>query len=70
VAAGYGLRGGQGLVVAVDARQFRSGGQVLADATYTVDLTDVPLMGWAPSPTVHAEHVEWVDPYRSGLLGP
>ncbi len=70
VAANYGLHRGQGLVVALDARQFRSGGKVLADATYTVDLTDVPLLGWASSPTVHAEHVEWVDPYRSGLVGP
>lgn len=67
VAAGYGLGRDGGLQVSVDASRFASGGRVVADATYTVDLADVPLVGWAPSPTVHAQHVEWVDPFRSGI---
>ena len=27
----------------------------------------LPLAGWAPSPVVRAEHVEWVDPFRGGM---
>jgi hypothetical protein len=42
-------------------------GHVVATVTYSVDLADLPLAGWAPVPTVRAEHVEWVDPFRSGL---
>jgi hypothetical protein len=42
-------------------------GHVVATVSYTVDLGDLPLAGWAPVPTVRAEHEEWVDPFRSGL---
>jgi hypothetical protein len=37
---------------------------------YTTPLSDLPLVGWAPSVEVRAEHVEWVDPYRAGLALP
>ncbi|HLZ27853.1 MAG TPA: NERD domain-containing protein [Chloroflexota bacterium] len=42
-------------------------GQVSATVTYRVDLGDLPVVGWVPVPTVRAQHVEWVDPFRSGL---
>jgi hypothetical protein len=43
-------------------------GHVVATVRYRVDLADLPLAGWAPEPTVRAEHAEWVDPFRSGLV--
>jgi Flp pilus assembly protein TadG len=42
-------------------------GQVVASVSYAVDLHDLPLAGWAPAPVVRSEHVEWVDPFRSGI---
>jgi Nuclease-related domain/TadE-like protein len=39
---------------------------VVASVRYSVNLGDLPLAGWALQPVVRAEHVEWVDPYRSG----
>ncbi|HEV7661941.1 MAG TPA: NERD domain-containing protein [Chloroflexota bacterium] len=42
-------------------------GRVVAAIGYAVDLRDLPLLGWTLSPTVRAEHVEWVDPFRSGM---
>jgi len=41
--------------------------QVVATVRYRVDLGDLPVAGWVPVPTVRAEHVEWVDPFRSGI---
>ncbi len=45
----------------------RDRGQVTATVRYVVDLTDLPIAGWVPAPAVRAEHVEWLDPFRSGL---
>jgi Nuclease-related domain/TadE-like protein len=42
-------------------------GHVVAMVHYRVDLSDLPLAGWALEPTVQADHAEWVDPFRSGL---
>jgi hypothetical protein len=44
-----------------------SPGQVEATIEYTVNLGDLPVVGGALSPTLRADHVEWLDPYRSGL---
>jgi hypothetical protein len=58
----------EALSVAVDARRFaRANGSVLASADYRLDLRDVPLLGWGGSIRLSAEHVEWVDPFRSGI---
>jgi hypothetical protein len=43
-------------------------GHVVASVRYAVNFGDLPLAGWVPPPAVRAEHVEWVDPYRGGLL--
>jgi hypothetical protein len=45
----------------------RADGRVTATVTYEVDLRDVPLVGWAPPPHIRARHVEWIDPFRSGI---
>ncbi len=61
VADGYRLREA---IVTVDARDFRPGGQVRADATVTVSLATIPIFG----PTairLHHEHAEPVDPFRN-----
>jgi hypothetical protein len=42
-------------------------GRVVATVRYRVELGDLPLVGWAPGADVRAEHVEWVDPFRSGI---
>jgi hypothetical protein len=67
VAVGYGLRPQQ-LRLQVDATGFASSGRVLATGRYVVGLDDVPVLGWTPVTTLSAEHEEWVDPYRSGVL--
>ncbi len=59
-AAGLGLRG---VHVTVDARDFGPGGTVRASAAYTVELGDLPLVGWAHLP-VQRQHAEPVDLYR------
>jgi hypothetical protein len=41
-------------------------GKVMVIVRYPVDYGDLPLSGWIPLSTVRAEHVEWVDPFRSG----
>jgi hypothetical protein len=41
--------------------------QVVSVVQYRVDFHDLPLAGWIPSPTVRAQHVEWIDPFRSGV---
>jgi hypothetical protein len=43
-------------------------GQVVATVRYAVDLGDLPVAGWVPVATLRAEHVEWVDPFRSGIV--
>jgi hypothetical protein len=45
----------------------RTNGRVVAAVHYTVDLHDLPLVGWTPPTVVGAEHAEWVDPFRSGI---
>jgi hypothetical protein len=67
VATGYGLHPGQ-LQLQVDASGFASSGRVLASGRYVVGLDDVPVLGWTPLTTLSAEHEEWVDPYRSGVV--
>jgi hypothetical protein len=54
-----------------DASQFaHDPGQVTAIVHYPVDFSDVPLAGWLPAALVEARHVEWVDPFRSGVSAP
>ncbi len=67
VAPGFGLDA-HSLVLEWDVSTFgRDRGHVVATVRYTVDLGDLPLAGWVPAPAVRAEHVEWLDPFRSGL---
>lgn len=42
-------------------------GRVEVRVRYHIDFRDLPLVGWMSSAEVHAGHVEWVDPYRSGM---
>jgi hypothetical protein len=68
VAGNVGLERGA-LTVVIDARRFgRDEGSVLASADYQLDLRDLPLISWAGPIRLAAEHVEWVDPFRSGLV--
>jgi hypothetical protein len=67
VAAGYGLHPQQ-LQLQVDASDFASSGRVLAIGRYVVGLDDLPVLGWTPAMTLSAQHEEWVDPYRSGVM--
>ena len=66
VASGYGLAA-SGLQLTVDARAFGRGGQIRATVRYTVDVQDLPLLGWAQLP-VSSTHVAPIDRYTS--LGP
>jgi hypothetical protein len=69
VAAGLGLDPAA-LDLSWDVSHFgRDQGEVLVGARYRVDLSDLPLLGWSgvPAPEVTAQHVEWVDPFRSGI---
>lgn len=66
-ASGYDLTNGS-LRVLVDTSAFRRGGRVAAEARYTADLADLPLLGWARVPLASV-HVEPIDPYRSAGLG-
>ena len=61
VAEGYRLSGAS---VSVDARDFRPGGHVRADATVTVSLVGLSVFGPAQL-TLHRQQVEPVDPYRN-----
>jgi Flp pilus assembly protein TadG len=63
VATGYQLTNGS-FQLNVDLGDFNLGGQVQADASYTVHFTDLPLLGWAQL-TVSSAHAEWIDPFRS-----
>jgi Nuclease-related domain/TadE-like protein len=65
VADGLGLNPDQ-LRVRWDLTHFADDpGEVQATASYRVDLSDLPVVGGVITPTVTAEHVEWVDPFRS-----
>jgi len=64
-AVGLGLRGVQ---LTVDARNFGPGGTVRANAAYTVELGDLPLVGWVRMP-VQRQHAEPVDVYRQFAPG-
>ncbi|MGI9147425.1 MAG: NERD domain-containing protein [Chloroflexota bacterium] len=67
VAPGLGLDPGA-IVLDWDVSTFaKTPGRVSASVRYRVDLGDLPVAGWVPVPTVRAEHVEWVDPFRSGI---
>ena len=63
VARGYQLTDGS-LQLAVDPGSFERGGQVTAQAGYTVQLGDLPLLHWARL-RLHSRHTEAIDPYRS-----
>ncbi|MBV9355024.1 MAG: NERD domain-containing protein [Chloroflexi bacterium] len=67
LAAAYGLHPQQ-LQLHVDASGFASSGRVLASGRYVVGLDDLPALGWTPAAALSAEHEEWVDPYRSGVV--
>jgi hypothetical protein len=67
VAPGLGLNSGA-VVVSSDVSRFAADpGAVVARVDYPVDLGDLPMIGGLPSVVVHAEHTEWVDPFRSGI---
>jgi len=61
VAEGYRLMGAS---ISVDARDFRAGGHVRADANVTVSFVGISLFG-PTQITLHHQHVEPVDPYRN-----
>ena len=61
VADGYRL---QDAIVTVDARDFRPGGEVRADATITVSLATIPIFG-TTAIRLHHQHAEPVDPFRN-----
>ena len=63
VAKGYQLGNGS-LQLAVDPGTFQRGGQVTAEASYRVQLGDLPLLQWADL-QLHSRHTEAIDPYRS-----
>jgi len=68
VAAGYGLDGGR-LSVEIDSGGFARGGVVTSDVTYSVSLSDLPLLGFFEV-NVRASHAERIDLYRSREAGP
>ena len=70
VAPGLGLNVGA-LVLSWDVSRFQHDpGEVVARVDYPVDLGDLPMIGGLPAVVVHAEHAEWVDPFRSGVEPP
>jgi hypothetical protein len=69
VAPGLGLDA-RTLVLGWDLSEFSANpGEVVALVEYPVDFGDLPLIGDLPALVVRAEHVEWVDPFRSGISG-
>jgi nuclease-like protein/TadE-like protein len=67
VAPGLGLDA-RALVLGWDVSQFNADpGEVIALVDYPVGLRDLPMIGGLPTLMVHAEHAEWVDPFRSGI---
>lgn len=41
--------------------------RIVATVRYRVDLGDLPLIGWMGAPVLRAQHVEWMDRFRSGV---
>jgi len=67
VVPGLGLERGA-LRITTDVSEYgRAEGQVAATARYLVNLSDLPLVGWAPALELRVSHAEWVDPYRAGI---
>jgi hypothetical protein len=67
VAPGLGLDA-RALVLGWDLSRFSaSPAEVVALVEYSVDFGDLPLIGDFPALVVRAEHVEWIDPFRSGI---
>jgi hypothetical protein len=67
VAGGLGLDA-RLLAVDEDLSQFtHSPGTVEVRVSYPVTLSDLPVIGELVAPVVSADHVEWVDPFRSGV---
>jgi hypothetical protein len=56
------------LVVDVNASSFGRCGSVSVHATYPLDFSDLPLLGWARL-SLQSTHSEPVDGYRSHLTG-
>lgn len=67
VAPGFGLDPNQVRLEWDVSRFAQNPGQVVAVVQYPLDFSDLPLVGWLSSRSVRAEHIEWVDPFRSGL---
>ena len=63
VASGYGLANGS-LQLTVDPGPLARGGEVVAQASYDVQLDDLPLMYWAKTHVSATQH-EPIDLYRS-----
>jgi Flp pilus assembly protein TadG len=72
-AAAHGIARGQQVAdgyrltratIVVNARDFRPGGQVIADATVSVSLVGISVFG-PTEITLHHQHVEPVDTYRN-----
>ncbi len=68
VASGYGLDGSR-LSINVDSGGFARGGTVTSEVTYSVSLSDLPLLGFFEV-NVTASHAERIDLYRSREAGP
>jgi hypothetical protein len=68
VAPGLGLTP-ESVKLSWDVARFGSSpGEVEAIVEYPLDFADVPIVGGLLPTAVHATHVEWVDPFRSGSL--
>ena len=68
VAQGHGLAVDR-LGVEIDPGGFERGGTVLTEATYEVQLGDLPLLG-VVGVTVSSSHAERIDQYRSRAAAP
>jgi hypothetical protein len=68
VGTGYNLASPP-LVVRVDTSNFGRCGSVSARATYNLDLSDLPFLGWVRY-TLQSTHAEPIDRFRSQLDGP
>jgi hypothetical protein len=67
VASGLGLDP-RTLTLDWDLSRFASSpGQVEVRIDYPIDFFDLPIVGGLFPTVVHADHVEWVDPFRSGV---
>lgn len=68
VASGYGLDASR-LFIEVDSGGFARGGTVTSQVSYSVSLSDLPLLGFI-NVDVSASHAERIDLYRSREAGP